>query len=365
MDNLKTEIITPSGRRVKPFVTVSRGNNGLNIYRLFVDQTEIGWMKLSIEHDHIFIGKMNNWTSDAPLSKRYTNVGRALHEIAFRESFNYTKEGRVEFIAETGTYLFHMSCGFVPSILEKIDTEKKEKIESAIAFAKSERQKGRNAPFYKVALGSGPMLLPPETIVALKKSYFSPGVNSTDPTSTPSPVSPVISHRIYQKMEKLVSTGKLSRRDAEDLKSKLLDPSHSGDKETWALALSSQCLAAFQQGYLDGFALGTYFSQTQSPKLKPMLNQWGMYAFSRFLIGWQDCEASDESTLRFVLSDWGLKALEEGYIKPPHFRGKLPTHKEFTETLYSELKSKEIEPEALFSLDPIAKPQNTVRIALV
>jgi hypothetical protein len=360
---LTTEIITPTGRRVKPEVGIYKG-----VYNLYVDNTRVGRIKISIEKDHVYIGKMNNLTDDLPFSKRYSNVGRALHEIAFRESIRYGFGGKIEFIAETRTYLFHMSCGFVPSILGKVDVIRKSEIESAVSTATQAKLKGLSAPFYKVPLGSGPMFLLPNGIAKLKALYFPPHKNqSTPPEKTKAhPVlSNLISDPIYQKVEQLVSLGKLSNRDAKELKTKLLHPSHSGDKDTWRQVLSSPCLEAFDKGHFNGWVVGVYFSQTQSPKLKYMLSPWGHYAFSRFLIGWQDCEASYAETLQFVLSDYGLKALEEGLIKPTHFRGQLPTQDEFSKKLYKQLKVRGIEPEKLFSLYPIAKPQNAVRIGIV
>ncbi|HEV2613713.1 MAG TPA: hypothetical protein VGV92_03280 [Gammaproteobacteria bacterium] len=366
---LLTEIITPKGVRVKPDEVRLTQSNCINFYDLYADRWRIGQIRLSIEPKAIYVMGMDNFTHHKPLSKRYHNVGRALHEIAFRESIRCGLDGRVELAARDSTsVLFHMNCGFFPctrraasGYVPEKDLITKDKIDKAIRDAKEARRKGLNAPFVReVVVEAWQMFLPPETIEKLRAIYFPQDEHkeTNTPSQKPSAVlSPVVSDPIYQKIEQLVHLGKLAKYDAQDLTKNLLHPSHPGDQETWRQATSPAGLEAMNKEYLSGWVIKVHFSQTQSGKLKPMLSPWGLYAFSRFLIGWEDCMKNHEETLQFVLSDYGIQALEEGLIKPSDFYQKSPLQQDFTEALYNSLKWKEKSPSDLFTETPLPNPK--------
>ena len=350
---LDTEVITPSGSRIKPYVKVgARGWNAVQHFDLFHGNFRLGQVRIIIENNCLFIKGMDNFTSGLPLTERYQQVGRALHEIVFLKSVEYGLGGRVELIADKGAGLFHMKCGFAHS-----EPGKTSQVVATLQEAENLRVSGLPARIHKWRFADGPMFLPPEVI----QQKLSPKRELSQPEKVPTftaVLSPAVSHPVYQKLAWLVSTGQISSYNANQLINKLLHPSHPGDKETWSLILSPPGLKAMALQYFDGWVVGIYFSQYNSSKLKYMLSREGMYAFSQFLIGWQNCSSMYDTTLQFIFSDYGILALE-GYIKPEELHCKSFCEKTLSQHSYDRIRFQEMTLDALqvkpvLSLKPLS-----------
>lgn len=104
---LISSITTPDSKFI-PTYNISYFNGRGMILYLLKDKIEIGHMGLSFRGNHIYVENMSNLKED----ENWKGIGRAMHEIAIRYSYQSDYDGNVKVTPAYGSTLFHYACGF-------------------------------------------------------------------------------------------------------------------------------------------------------------------------------------------------------------------------------------------------------------
>jgi hypothetical protein len=105
-----TKVVTPNNKEVN--IAFSHYCNGTIQHKLLVHQhgekKPIGDMEYFIWDDHIYIHHMHN-------TSQYRYIGTLLHEVAFRQSVLFGRNGFVRLSATGSSHYFHFLNGFRPA----------------------------------------------------------------------------------------------------------------------------------------------------------------------------------------------------------------------------------------------------------
>lgn len=93
---LKTKVVNSENKPVR-YRMIEIKNEYYHFVDLIIDGKKIGFMRYSLEDDHLYINRMDNFSEGNERS--YKQVGTALFEYAFRKSIEAGKEGRIELSA--------------------------------------------------------------------------------------------------------------------------------------------------------------------------------------------------------------------------------------------------------------------------